>query len=179
MPPLYKIKLDKDYESNFQTEGILIKSNSQYLVEMAYRYPKDRVKGSDAKIKISGPSIEEYELRVGSESDKIQLPLNVSPMDFTVGRLKFTSESIPYSLDAGKQGQRIYVADMPISVTAILPFLIILISIFILSYAQEATANSKIFSSDILIAAVLDFLKFSVIVYAVYRFRGSLKITGL
>jgi hypothetical protein len=157
--------------------GLKLKADTQYTITVLYRLDNEPSVASNRKIYIRIGNEINYEFPVDSRSDRIQMPISLPPTPFTTGSI-----SIRTSVDSeGSSGGNLhYSVDIPFRSRTRRVNLILLASLFSVVYLKQAWQSGwRLLSFDTWLWTAAEFAPFAIVLWAIYKFRGQAKLTGL
>ena len=117
------------------------------------------------------------ELSVGSVADRLVMPFNLPPLDFSAGAI-IIETSVEVKGSTG--GEACYTATVPFRTRAwrsnVLLFGVLLVASFLGEFRQ---VEWDITNGNAWLSTFFEFFKFAIVVWAVFTYRGRLKLPGL
>jgi len=157
--------------------GLKLKANAEYRLTVIYRLINERDVTSKRRICVRIGSEINHEYSLDSRSDRIRLPITLPPTDLTTGYI-----SIRTSVDSeGSSGGNLdYSVDIPFRTRTRRVNLIVLVSLFAVIYLKQAWLwGWQFLNLNTWILSAAEFTPFAIILWAIYKFRGQVRLTGL
>ncbi|MEJ2405726.1 MAG: hypothetical protein P8171_15775 [Candidatus Thiodiazotropha sp.] len=178
VPALFVAKLSRNSTQPKSTKhGLRLHANTEYELSIYYKYPEARLHNGKKKICIRMGDQINREMSVGSVSDRMVLPFSLPPLDFSAGAI-IIETSIVKSGSTG--GEVNYTATVPFRTYAWRSNLLLFGFLFLVSFIDQfRSVDWQLLNANAWISTMLDFLKFAVVIWAVFKYRGKLKLPGL
>ena len=157
--------------------GLRLHANTEYDISVHYRYPYERGDGAARRILVRMGSELNRELSVGSPSDRLILPISLPPLDFSAGAIV-----IETTMDTPGSGGGLvrYTATVPFRTSAWRANLILFGLLFLIAFLGEFfKADWNFYDRGAWGATFYEFLKFGIVIWAVFKYRGKLSLPGL
>lgn len=178
VPALFLVDIDRGGKKPKGSKGGLeLEANTEYELTVHYRYPIGRSEGGRRRIQVKMGSEINRELSVGSVADRLMMPFNLPPLDFSAGAIII--ETTAQSNDSTGDQIR-YTATVPFRTRAWRLNLLLFGSLFLISFLDEfRKVGWSLTNADAWLSTFLEFLKFAIVLWAVFKYRGKLKLPGL
>lgn len=157
--------------------GLELDANTEYELTVHYKYPHGRSKGGRRSIQVKMGSEINRELSVGSNADRLVMPFNLPPLDFSAGAIIIETTAQPNN---SAEDEVRYTTTVPFRTRAWRSNIILFGFLFLIAFLDEFRKVGWCISNvDAWISTLLEFLKFAIVVWAVFKYRGKLKLPGL
>jgi hypothetical protein len=158
-------------------QGLKLIANTEYEISVYYRYPFERSDGCTRRVTLRMGTELNRELTVGSPSDRLQVPMTLPPLDFSAGAI-VVGTHVESKGSGG--GELQYSATVPFRTTAWQSNLLLFGLLFAISWCGEfLKVDWDLRSTQAWGNTFFEFLKFAIVVWAVFKYRGKLKLPGL
>ncbi|MEX2124066.1 MAG: hypothetical protein WD795_09255 [Woeseia sp.] len=157
--------------------GLRLKANTEYRITVMYRLDNEHGGGSKRGIHIRIGNEINHEFSIGSRSDRIHVPIKLPPTHFTTANI-----SIRTSVDTeGSSGGSLdYSIDIPFRARTRRVSLVLQASLFAAIYLKQAwLSNWQFLGTDTWLLSAAEFVPFAIILWAIFKFRSQVKLTGL
>lgn len=157
--------------------GLKLKANKEYKITVTYRVSEPLQPSVRRRIAVRLPNDTNYETLVGSKSDRLHVPLNLSPMSPS-NSLIHVQTGIETIGSAG--GEVSYGADIHFQTRTWAVNLTLIAMLFVAVFLKEMWQSEWKFSDlDLWVTTLFETGPFAIMVWALYKFRGQLKVPGL
>lgn len=157
--------------------GLKLKANTQYTITVLHRLANERDVASNRKISIRIGNEINHEFPVESRSDRIHVPISLPPTPHTTGSISISTSA---NSEGSSGGSLHYSVDIPFRTRTRRVNLILLASLFAVVYLKQAWQSGWLFlSPDTWLLSAAEFAPFAIVLWAIYKFRGQTKLTGL
>lgn len=178
VPALFLADIERDGKKPKGSKGGLeLHANTDYELTLMYKYPIDRGDGHRRRIYVRMGSEINRELSIGSVSDRLVVPFNLPPLDFSAGEIMI--ETI-VEAKGSTGGETRYTASVPFRTHAWRSNLILFGLLFLVSSLEPFwKVEWDLKNASAWASTCIEFLKFAIVVWAVFKYRGKLKLPGL
>jgi hypothetical protein len=178
VPALFLATIERDGGKPSGTEsGLDLHANTEYLLSVHYRFPPDRNDGGRRRILVKMGSEINRELSIGSVSDKLTVPFNLPPLNFSAAAI--TVETIVEERGS-TGGETRYTGAIPFRTRAWRSNILLFGLLALVSFLDEFfKVGFDLTNTTSWLSTFFQFLKFAIVIWAVFTYRGKLKIPGL
>lgn len=178
MPALFLVDIERGGKKPKGSKGGLeLYANIEYELSVFYKYPIDPIDSGRRRLLIRMGTEINRELSVGSVADRMVIPISLPPLDFSAGAI-IIETSVE---DKGSTGGEVhYTATIPFRTQAWRSNILLFGLLFLVSFFDEFRKVGWIMSNaDAWLSTLFGFLKFAIVVWAVFKYRGKLTLPGL
>lgn len=160
-----------------RSQGLSLDANREYQLTLHYHVSEPGLTESRKKLRVRIGGHVDRELSVGSASDRLVVPFTLPPLDFSAGAI--TIETSAESVGS-TGGELRYTATIPFQTSALRSNLFLFGFLLLVSFLGEFRKVSwNLEDVSAWTSTGIEFLKFAVVVWAVFKYRGNLKLPGL
>lgn len=178
VPALFFADIERDGRKPKSSKGGLeLHANTEYELSVYYRYPIYRSDGGRRRIQVKMGSEIDRELSVGSVADRLVMPFNLPPLDFSAGAIIIETT---FEAEESTGGEVRYTATVPFRTRAWRSNVLLFGLLFLVSFLDEfRQVGWDIKNASTWFSTFFEFLKFAIVVWAVFKYRGKLKLPGI
>ncbi|WP_143058238.1 hypothetical protein [Nitrosovibrio sp. Nv6] len=158
-------------------DGLELHANTNYHLTVHYKYPQQRGDGRRRRIYIKMGNEINREFSVGSASDRLTVPFNLPVLDFSTGAIAI--ETIVEGKDSTWDEIR-YTAPISFRTSIWRTNVLLFGLLFLVSFLDEFwQAEWDFLNTHAWISTFFQFFKFTLVIWAIFSYRGKLKLPGL
>ena len=156
--------------------GLRLKAWSEYLVTVLYRLHNENDVGNRRRIFIRIGKEINHEFSIGSRSDRIHVPVKLPPTDFTTSTISIKTSA---DTEGSSGGNLDYSVDIPFRVRRQRVNLVLAVALFAAVYLKHAwQAGWQFLNVNTWIESAAEFVPFAIILWAIYKLRSQVKLSG-
>lgn len=174
---LARVQQDSPFAPQGDSHGLSLHANKNYRLDLYYKYPSKRVPNGRKSLTVSKGTEWACELPVESAEDRATIELKLSPLDFSPGQIAIRS-----AIDQRGSGidEIAYTAIIKFQTQAWRTNIALLTLLFLVCFGSALfDTGLDVGIAKVAGSASLEFLKFVVILWAIFKYRGQIKLPGL
>ena len=152
-------------------EGLKLYANTEYTLTVHYQYPMERPDTGRRRILVRMGTEINRELAVGSVADRLVIPFNLPPLDFSAGAI-IVETTVEVKGSTG--GDVRYTANLPFRTQAWRSNLLLFGLLLLVSFLDEfRKAGWDLSDATVWLSTFFEFLKFAIVVWAVFKYGAN------
>lgn len=177
-PAFFFVRVERKGENpKASKSGLELHANTEYQIEVHYRYPFSRHDSGHRRILVRMGTEMNREMTVGSPADRLVIPITLPPLDFAAGAIII--ETL-LETKGSTGGETRYTASVPFRTSAWQSNLVLFGFLFLISFLDEfRKVGWDLGDGGAWASTFFQFLKFGIVIWAVFKYRGKLKLPGL
>lgn len=178
VPALFLLDINrKGKKPKSNKGGLKLLANTTYELTVQYRFPPDRIQGSNHHIRVKMGSEINVELSVGSVADQVVRSFKLPPLEFSDSQIIIETIAPAAKPD---EDEICVKATVPLNKSVWPSFLILIGVLFLISFIEEIwKVNWSFTDLNAWISTGFTVLKLGILLGVVFKFRGKLKVPGL